>query len=232
MRLPSRLLLVFASLVVHVALGASLGAMKPRRVRETIAISIHETPKMPPKLARPVDPKPPPEPAPRPARAKSVASRAPKAAAAAARAPAPLEAMPDFGLSLSGAAGAGLAVAAGGSSEPPTQATAKVLSAPAAARPKDDCADPPAKPHALSSPSPVYPASARAAGVSGAVRVEITVDPQGRPAAVRLLQGLGHGLDEAALAAARAATFEPPVRCGKPAVATVRVRYTFAPPSP
>ena len=103
-----------------------------------------------------------------------------------------------------------------------------MLSRAAAARP-DDCADPPAKPKLLSRPSPTYTDAARAAGISGKVRVEITVDEGGRVVSVRLLQGLGYGLDEAALAAARAMTFEAAVRCGRPTSATFKIGFNFSP---
>jgi len=60
--------------------------------------------------------------------------------------------------------------------------------------------------------------------------VELTVDETGRVVEVRVLQGLGYGLDEAALAAARSATFEPALRCGKPSRATftISMRFTAA----
>jgi protein TonB len=44
---------------------------------------------------------------------------------------------------------------------------------------------------------------------------------------VSLLQGLGYGLDEAALATARRAEFEPAVRCGKPTRATFNISMRF-----
>jgi len=90
----------------------------------------------------------------------------------------------------------------------------------------------PAKPKLVSRPTPAYTDDARAAGISGKVRVEITVDEQGRVVAVRLLQGLGHGLDEAAVAAARAMTFEPAVRCGRSSSATFKVGFNFSPGTP
>ena len=45
---------------------------------------------------------------------------------------------------------------------------------------------------------------------------------------VRVLSGLGYGLDEAALAAAQSASFEPAVRCGKPARATFTISMRFS----
>ena len=222
--------LLAISLGVHVALGLGLAAIPHRDAHEVIAISMAETKKA--KAPSHVDPPPePPEPAkaaPRPAHARPAAA-AKVAAAANAQASSPVDALPDFGLSLSGG-GPGLAVPSGGGGGPAatTASKAKVLSRATAAR-SDDCADPPAKPKLLSRPSPTYTDAARAAGISGKVRVEITIDEGGRVVSVRLLQGLGYGLDEAALAAARAMTFEAAVRCGKPASATFKIGFNFSP---
>src|SRR2546423_1409149 len=82
---------------------------------------------------------------------------------------------------------------------------------------------PPAKPKPRSVPQPAGSEAARAAGVEGKVRVQLTVDETGHVVDVKLLQGLGYGLDEAALAAARQAEFEPAVRCGKPTRATFNI---------
>ena len=78
-------------------------------------------------------------------------------------------------------------------------------------------------------PEPEYPDAAREANIEGRVRVELTLDATGRVTGARVLQGLGHGLDEAALDAARGARFEPATRCGR-AVATtftLGVRFTL-----
>lgn len=105
-------------------------------------------------------------------------------------------------------------------------AASKVLSAaPAAA--SDACAEPPAKPHLLTMPQPVFPAEARAAGVQGKVRVRVTVDETGAVADAKVLEGLGHGCDEAALEAARTCRFEPALRCGKPVSGSITMGFTF-----
>ncbi len=57
--------------------------------------------------------------------------------------------------------------------------------------------------------------------------IEITVDETGRVVDVKLVQGLSLGLDAAALAAGRAAQFEPAVRCGKPVRATFKIGIRF-----
>jgi protein TonB len=224
------------SLGAHAALGAALLAVPARVRHEIIAISMSETrPK--PKSAPRVEPTPPPElakTAAHPVRAKAAPPAAkPIDVAPATAPPATTDAVPDFGLSLSnaGGAGGGLAVPSGRAAAPlavaaPVKTLSRTTHAPA------DCDEPPAKPTLVSRPTPAYTDDARAAGISGKVRVEITVDEQGRVVAVRVLQGLGYGLDEAAVAAARGMIFEPAVRCGRPAPATFKVGFHFSPGTP
>jgi periplasmic protein TonB len=76
-------------------------------------------------------------------------------------------------------------------------------------------------------PQPLGTEAARAAGIEGKVRVQLTVDETGHVVDVKLLQGLGYGLDEAALAAAKRAEFEPALRCGKPTRATFNISMRF-----
>jgi periplasmic protein TonB len=232
----SRTLLFALSLGAHAVLGVTLAAIPARVRHEVIGISMTETPK--PKPARTVDPPPPPPeppvPAARPTRARSAPPPAPTAASPdPSPPPSQGDAVPDFGLALSNATGPGLSVPAPRTVEPtPSAAVARILTRAAHAPSADDCDEPPSKPRALSRPVPAYTADARAAGISGKVRVEITVDARGRVTSVHVLQGLGHGLDEAALAAARAMTFEPALRCGKPTSSTFKVGFSFSPGTP
>lgn len=223
--------LIAISLGAHVALGLGLGAIPPKKHHEVIAITMAETKKKAPPHVDSPPPEPDKQAAPHPARAKSAPAPAkPQPATPSTNAQASsLDALPDFGLALSGGGGPGMAIPQGGGGGQAKTATAapKVLSrAPATA---GDCADPPAKPKLLSRPNPTYTDAARAAGIAGKVRVEITVDEQGRVVSVRVIQGLGYGLDESALAAARALTFEPAVRCGKPSPATFKIGFNFSP---
>jgi protein TonB len=68
---------------------------------------------------------------------------------------------------------------------------------------------------------------ARQADIEGVVRIEVTVDESGRVIAARVLSGLGYGLDESALIAAKASSFEPATKCGKPVVGTVVIPFRF-----
>jgi periplasmic protein TonB len=221
------------SLGAHLLLGAGLATIPPRARHEIIAISMAEAPK--PKQAPPVEPPPPepPKPAAHPVRSK-IAPPQPKAAEVPPPndTPASADALPDFGISLSNGAGGGVAVPVGGHPAAPTPVVAATKTLSHARPSADDCADPPAKPKLLSRPTPAYTDDARSAGISGKVRVEITVDERGRVISVRVLQGLGHGLDEAAMEAARGMTFEPAVRCGKASAATFKVGFNFSPGTP
>ena len=54
------------------------------------------------------------------------------------------------------------------------------------------------------------------------MRVEVTVDENGRVISARVLSGLGYGLDESALDAARGWQFQPATRCGKALASAAR----------
>jgi Ca-activated chloride channel family protein len=82
---------------------------------------------------------------------------------------------------------------------------------------------------ALSLPKPDYPASARAAGASGVVIVEVTVDETGRVTAARAVSGHPM-LRIAAVSAARQARFAPTKLSGQPVKVTGTITYNFALP--
>jgi protein TonB len=77
-------------------------------------------------------------------------------------------------------------------------------------------------------PRPRFTEEARAAAVEGRVRVSITVGASGEVESARVIAGLGHGLDEAALEAARAARFEPGTECGRPVSTTFVLAIRFS----
>jgi protein TonB len=107
------------------------------------------------------------------------------------------------------------------------QATKKVLAA-AAPAPEDTCTDADVKAKGITIPHPAYTDEARAAGIEGKVRVELTLDATGQVTDAKVLEGLGHGLDEAALTAMRGAQFSPATHCGKPIATTFVVAVRFA----
>lgn len=224
-----RSFIIGGSLVLHGVLVLALGKIHAPEAHAATSIEVFETTK-----AAPPPPPPPPiveePPAPKqPAVTKAAPAPAP-VPAQADPSPAPLAALPDLGLELSGATG-GNGVAAAPNKPapaPPTASSApkpKTLEKPAA--PKDACDDPPAKPKLINLPRPTYTEAARAANVEGKVRVELTVDETGKVIDVKALTTLGHGLDESALTAARGATFEPAVRCGKPSRSTFTLAIRF-----
>lgn len=225
-----RAVLIGGSLLLHGALVVALGGIRATVASAATAIEVVETTKPEPPPPAKVEP-PPPEPvtpreAPRAAVAKPAAAPPPEAAPAADN----LAALPDFGLELSGGGGGpGLAVPRGAAPAPAATPTTKTLQrAPAPSRAADACDEPPAKPKLVKLPQPAYTDEARAAGIEGKVRLEISVDEAGKVVDVKPLTSLGHGLDEAAVAAARAATFEAAVRCGRPSRSTFTVSIRFS----
>ena len=210
------------SLVAHVAVAVGIDGIDGKQSRAATSIEIAEVKKPakkePPPPAK-IDPPRKPEPPSRERRATNAKPSEAPPPEAPVKAAAPIADLPDFGLSLSGGIdGTGVALPGGGAGGPRQAVPAKVAPRRLAAldpqsRVVDSCDEPAAKPKPRSVPQPVGTEAARAAGVEGKVRVQLTVDETGRVVDVKLLQGLGYGLDEAALAAAKRAEFEPAVRC-------------------
>jgi protein TonB len=239
------------SLVVHVGIGAGIGAIPKETRRRATTVTVFEAkakkekPKEPDKEEKPPEPpKPvtvpkqllkPAEPTPAPAEPPPPTSPTPPGHEAMA-------ALPDFGISLGGGVGAGgLAIPTGGGglggARPgPTGGGAdKRARAPAAlptAAAEAPCTEPPTKPAYRERVMPQYSDDARAAGIEGRVRVEITVNADGDVIAARVVEGLGHGLDESALVALKRTKFRPITRCGKPVASpapfVVPLRFSLA----
>jgi protein TonB len=226
------------SAVLHAALGGAVFSVRPPPVREHVVVTMREVRR--PRAPTPPPPSPP-ESTPAPAAAPATPPPAPRhratprparasatpAASSASAAPGPA---PDFGLTLGGESGGGIPIAAGGGAEPARESATRESSAtPRPHADHDECSEEATRPRVVDMPEPEYPDAAREANIEGRVRVELTLDATGRVTGARVLQGLGHGLDEAALDAARGARFEPATRCGR-AVATtftLGVRFTL-----
>jgi TonB family protein len=73
----------------------------------------------------------------------------------------------------------------------------------------------------------VYSDEARAQNIEGSVVLQLTIDETGHVTDAEVTQGLGHGLDEAAIAAARQFEFSPARQNGQPSRARIRYRYRF-----
>ena len=69
----------------------------------------------------------------------------------------------------------------------------------------------------LSKPTPEYTDEARKLHIEGEVLVEVVFEASGGIQVVRVIRGLGHGLDDRAVQAAQQIRFKPALRDGKPA---------------
>ncbi len=232
------------SVLVHAGLALSVGAISPvAEVRSPTKITIREIEppakaEQPPPPPPPEAPPPPPPPAapelvpPKPSKAPKPAAETPAPAAAAA--PSAAAAAPSFGLTLSGGGvgSGGIAVAAPAAPQPSAAATStRTLTPKALGRAKpaaEGCSEALIKPKPLHMPQPVYARQAREANIAGKVRVVLRVDASGAVVSARVLEGLGYGLDEAALDAARAARFEPATLCGKATETTFVIGMRFS----
>jgi protein TonB len=220
------------SFALHASLGMGVTELEPSKEPERVAITVVDVPK--PKAKPKVEEPPPPPPPPPPVEAPKKAAPRAKAAEPPPAAEAAPAAAPTFGIAMTGGVGmGGIAVPVGGSlggaadAKPRRVAEAKTLVEPK--KPSSSACDEAAsKPKLLGIEPPQYTEDARAAAIEGKVRVEVVIDAAGHVKSVKVLEPLGHGLDEAALAAARTASFEPALRCGKPVSATIAFGIRFA----
>lgn len=79
-------------------------------------------------------------------------------------------------------------------------------------------------------PKPVYTEEARKLRLEGEVLLEVIFGASGELRVLRVVRGLGHGLDEAAVRSAQQIRFKPAKREGQPvdSVATLHVRFQLA----
>src|SRR5579864_7651916 len=76
-------------------------------------------------------------------------------------------------------------------------------------------------------PNPVYTDEARSLKLEGEVLLEVTFFANGTLQVNRVVRGMGHGLDEAAQAAAKKMRFKPALRAGQPVDSTAVVHVVF-----
>jgi periplasmic protein TonB len=230
-----------ASLAIHAGVAAALltgmSQAGPHRGDETIRLAIREAPRPAPRRVPPVEVKP--------VAAPALVERPAPPAIPAAAAPAPNASLPQepsrqvprrvFGVSAhsvtAASGGGGMAVPVGNTLmtapdkelTPPDEVRPYTGPAPAGAVvPAWRLTTMPVPKKTVKAP---YPEDARRAGIEGAVLLELTIDEQGHVTAVRLVEGVGHGLDEPAIAAAGQFLFEPARVDGVP-VATV-ITFTY-----
>lgn len=212
------------SIGLHILGILALNLLKPEEVMETIAITMTTVEQ--PEKKEEEKPKPPePEPV---AVARPTPRAAPKAAPPPEAAPPP--AAPDFGFVLSGgpAGPGGVAVPTATPPPPPPRQTVKKLGSVAAPVAEAGCDEPEVKPKATALPHPAYTDEARAASIEGKVRVEVNLSADGAVSGAKVLEGLGYGLDQAALNALQSAQFAPATKCGKAIPYTMTIAIRFA----
>jgi TonB family protein len=79
----------------------------------------------------------------------------------------------------------------------------------------------------LSKPTPIYTQEARNLHIEGEVLLEVVLEASGSLRVVRVVRGLGHGLDDNAVRAAEQIHFKPAMRGGQPADSTVVLHIIF-----
>jgi TonB family protein len=79
----------------------------------------------------------------------------------------------------------------------------------------------------ISKPNPIYTDEARKLRIEGEVLLEVIFESGGRIRVLRVVRGLGHGLDEAAARAAEQIRFKPAQRDGQPSDSTAVLHIIF-----
>src|SRR5580658_147360 len=79
----------------------------------------------------------------------------------------------------------------------------------------------------LSKPTPVYTQEARNLRIEGEVLLEVVLEASGKLRVVRVVHGLGHGLDDNAVKAAEQIHFKPAMKDGQPTDSTVVLHIIF-----
>lgn len=205
------------SVAAHVGLAAVIAVIPQQKFREVVAIALAET-------AKREEPKPPPPrndpPKPnRSIRTLNPATRAPVAQALPATPQTGAASFKDIGIALDASAVDGLAIPMSPVEKKPVATIVVAAQKPktlVSSRREEVCAGEVVKPVPDLVVRPEYTDAAREARVEGRVRVELLVDENGYVSSARVLNGLGYGLDEAALAAVRKMRFRPGTRCAKP----------------
>jgi protein TonB len=222
-----------ASLLVHFALERGLEQLPPRAplsYDHKIAIQVVQPPKEEPPPEPPKEePKPPPKEiheAPRPQPAKEAPK--PKDVPPPDKPPTTTDTTdtPVFGVTMESTStgGNGPAMPIGNTTK---QTPQNVGSAAPTAAPKQ-LAEPVAAFEATKMPLPQgrcvgkYTDDARSAGIEGTVVLDLIVGEDGHVREVKVVQGLDHGLSEAAIAALRGCTFTPGEKNGHPVPVRVR----------
>lgn len=79
----------------------------------------------------------------------------------------------------------------------------------------------------LSKPLPIYTEDARAKRIEGEVLLEVVLEATGKLRVLKVVRGLGHGLDDAAVHAAEQIRFKPALKDGQPSDSTAVLHIIF-----
>ena len=79
----------------------------------------------------------------------------------------------------------------------------------------------------ISKPTPVYTEEGRKLKIEGEVVLEVSFEAGGKVHVMRVVSGLGHGLDEAAVHAAEQIHFKPATRDGQPSDSAAKLHIIF-----
>ncbi len=215
------------SIGAHLAVGAILALVPQQKLRDIVAITLNQAPEK----KKVVPPKPPEHHEARPVRSPGHNYHPALATVAPAAAPG---AFADIGIALDSSSEDGVAV----NMAPAPVAPAPVIAVARRERPKilvahhaaeeDTCSEDIVKARVIGRAAPAYTDQARRAKIEGQIMVELMVDDQGNVTSARVLQGLGYGLDEAAVEAGKRFHFSPATRCGKAVGAPFIIRMRFA----
>ncbi len=229
------------SAAAHLAVLGGMVAMKVPEHKNTESIGVMMSEKKKPKKE---EEKPKPIEAPPEVLHRKPMFKAPEPAPEApppepAQQHAALNAMPDFGISMAGMVGpGGTGIGVGVPVGPGGGGVAKLTAAP----PKEKsfgavkeaiagdapCVEELIKPKPLGFAQPQYTDDARSAEVEGRVKLKLSVDAQGNVTDVKVLAGLGHGLDESSIATAKRIKFTPGSACSKSVGSSFVITFRFA----
>ena len=212
------------SIAFHVALAlfliANPGATK--KAAEWVEMSVQQPPPPPPPPPEP-DPAEPEPPKPKPKAVKfeeTTPNPPPTPEAAPPPDPTPRRVVRQVqGLSASSfapGAGTGLTVRAGNSTSVRATGDGMSLDDASGAFQSRAYTAVTTAPRVRSQPSLEVPEEAKKANIQGAVEVSVDIDARGRVVNVRLVKGLGYGIDEACLAAWKRSTWKPGEQDGTP----------------
>lgn len=213
------------SLGAHFAVGAALALVPQQKLREVVAIALNEAP---PKEEKKEPPKPKEHAPEQQARAQTRSARTAAAPQPSAATQADAPAFHDLGLMLDSSSSDGLAIRVGA----PTPVAPAAVAPPkpkllVAHKGETQCEGALTKARPLSLVRPDYTEEARRARIQGRVRIELALDDHGEVQTAHVLDGLGYGLDEAALEAARRLRFSPALRCSRPVAAPFVIAMRF-----